>query len=683
MAGTLSCEGKADPAAPTQLSSFSPFGDRLAEKAHNGAVIRFVFAVGVLTLLVAPPSACGGDVVQPVPMNGQCSVPADRHWTPQEKFVWQHVCIGEVANFNIEPGYGGNLDPKGPKGLPDSRILRPSFVEAILLAEKYRHALTRRGLGIVGARFTEPVDLEDTQLGHDFALYQCLIEKGARFGRLRSTHTIELGGSKIIGTLDMAGARIDQSVLVRDTAEVGPIVLEGAYIGGQLDLSSTKVTIPHAVEVALSGVHVGGQLALIGSKITGTLTMHGLQVEKDLLMNNGAEFGNNVDLTGAQVSGQLRVEGSTVTGTVDMEEARIDRTLFADNAKFGRLDLIGAHVGGELRLVGSKVAMLRMQGVQVSGDLLMGYGSDLGDVDLSGGRVGGQLSLSGSKVQSTIEMGDVQVGSTVYLGHGAEFDGPINFYFAKVGENVELADGSFHKGVNITGTQIGGELRLGSSHHNPARWSPNVTLVLRDVSASSIQDLSNSWPDKLDLNGFTYRSLGGLFASEKDPMIDRPAGWFQAWLRKQQPYTPAPYEQLATVLRDEGKPEVADDILYSAKQIERAQSTGMRHVELTADKWFIGYGYHKFWSVYWAFGFLLAGTALLWLSGEGRRLSRHYNLLYGIFYSFDLLLPIIRLREKHYKVDLRGWVRYYFYVHRTMGYVLASFLIAGISGLTK
>jgi hypothetical protein len=109
----------------------------------------------------------------------------------------------------------------------------------------------------------------------------------------------------------------------------------------------------------------------------------------------------------------------------------------------------------------------------------------------------------------------------------------------------------------------------------------------------------------------------------------------------------------------------------------------MRYIEMTANKWVIGYGYYKFWSIYWAMGLLIAGTVLLWLSGEGRRVSRHYSLPYGIFYSFDLLLLIIRLREKHYKVDLKGWIRYYFYVHRIMGYVLASFLIAGISGLTK
>ena len=36
-----------------------------------------------------------------------------------------------------------------------------------------------------------------------------------------------------------------------------------------------------------------------------------------------------------------------------------------------------------------------------------------------------------------------------------------------------------------------------------------------------------------------------------------------------------------------------------------------------------------------------------------------------------------------FDVILDGWVRVYFYVHKLAGYVLASFLLAGLAGLTK
>ena len=55
--------------------------------------------------------------------------------------------------------------------------------------------------------------------------------------------------------------------------------------------------------------------------------------------------------------------------------------------------------------------------------------------------------------------------------------------------------------------------------------------------------------------------------------------------------------------------------------------------------------------------------------------------LADLWYSIDLLLPIIQLRKSHYDIELKGRIRDYFYVHQIMGYVLATFLIAWLSGL--
>jgi hypothetical protein len=160
-------------------------------------------------------------------------------------------------------------------------------------------------------------------------------------------------------------------------------------------------------------------------------------------------------------------------------------------------------------------------------------------------------------------------------------------------------------------------------------------------------------------------------------MVNRPGKWFKKWLAKQNPYAPGPYQQLASVLREQGRPDAADEVLYTSKERERAQSTFLRNVWLSANRLLIGYGYYVEWALLWVLGFLLLGIAALQLSGEGRK----NGMPFGIAYSFDMLLPIIRLREKHYQIDL-GCVRYYFYLHKIAGFVLASFLIAGLSGLT-
>ena len=113
-------------------------------------------ALCLLIALVAltPPIAAQADSPpQPIPADGKCAVPVDPNWTKQEQFVWLNACAGKEADFNKEPGYGGDLDPKSSTGLPDSRILRSSFLETILLKDKYRSALTRLGVRIGKQRY--------------------------------------------------------------------------------------------------------------------------------------------------------------------------------------------------------------------------------------------------------------------------------------------------------------------------------------------------------------------------------------------------------------------------------------------------------------------------------------------------------------------------------------------------
>ena len=68
---------------------------------------------------------------------------------------------------------------------------------------------------------------------------------------------------------------------------------------------------------------------------------------------------------------------------------------------------------------------------------------------------------------------------------------------------------------------------------------------------------------------------------------------------------------------------------------------------------------------------------------NGHKRQRAPWPLSSFVYSFDMLLPIIRLREKNYDIDIDGPPQFYFYFHKIMGYILASFLIAGLAGLAK
>ena len=579
-------------------------------------------------------------------------VAAAEDWTPQEKFVWKRVAAGEIADFNTADGYGGKLDPKTPEGWLKNRVLRPVFLEAILLKEQYRRNLTRRGVTISGASFTQVIELEGAELQHRLVLSGSLIEKGADLSGLKSKYLIDLSGSKISGTLQANGLDLEADLLMGN----------GEF-----------------AEVDLTGADIRGQLDLAGSKVTGKLDMNGLHVEQDLFMNDTAEF-VEIDLTGAHIDGELNLIGSQVTGKLDMNGLHVDQDLFmSDKAEFADVDLAVAHVGGQLAFDGSKVTgKLDMNGIRVNDHLFMRYNGEFTDVDLKNAHIGGQLSLIDCTVSGTLECDSVDVGASIFPSSGASFSGPISLNSAKIGQNLELAEGRFGNQVDITGARIGGEFYLGSAKHWPAIWQAGAALILRNASVDTIQDLSDAWPDRLDLNGFNYRSLGGTNATEKDPLLDRPVEWFEAWLGKQQRYAAQPYEQLAFCLKNNGKSEMATTIRFAGSERERKEPSGWWHYTwLTIFKYSVGYGYRPWWALGWAAAFVLLGAAVLQISGEGLR----NNMPYGLAYSFDMLLPLVKLRESHYEFDLLGWARYYFYVHKIMGYLLASFLIAGLSGL--
>jgi hypothetical protein len=56
---------------------------------------------------------------------------------------------------------------------------------------------------------------------------------------------------------------------------------------------------------------------------------------------------------------------------------------------------------------------------------------------------------------------------------------------------------------------------------------------------------------------------------------------------------------------------------------------------------------------------------------------------YGFVYSFDQFLPLIRLSEKNYEISVANRWRYYFYIHKLAGWILGSFILAGLAGVTK
>ena len=83
----------------------------------------------------------------------QSSPPPSRQWSEPERWAWEEIQAGRIADFGGR--YGIELDPKSPDGWDDGRKLSSGFLKEILFREPYRSAIPIEGVRIGGAWFPD------------------------------------------------------------------------------------------------------------------------------------------------------------------------------------------------------------------------------------------------------------------------------------------------------------------------------------------------------------------------------------------------------------------------------------------------------------------------------------------------------------------------------------------------
>lgn len=583
----------------------------------------------------------------------------DDRWSDAERWAWSRIRAGDIADFNARdreanPAFE-DLDPKGAKGWSDKRRLSVSFLQTILTKKPFVEATPVQGVRILGALVDgdDALDLAYVRLERVFWLEKSRLLVDIKCRNLRVDDELSLEGSHVTGTVSLGAARIDGKVSLAQTSCKSDVVLRGAKMGGQLQMS--------------------------GSTFDGTLNINGTKVDRDLFMAK-ATF-EEVDLTGAKIGGQLSMSGSTFNDTLTMDSTEVGQSLFMrENATFKKVVLRGA-------------------------------------------KIGGQLSMSGSTFDGPLSMDSIEVcagvlaRSTVFIS-----DADVIVRFSTIDSNLDLS-GAKIKAIDLTGTTIKGELRLGSGKHPATTWIEPSKMVLRNTTVGVIQDADEDpkrWPRSLEMEGFSYGRLGGFGSEGRAAMGTRPSAWFESWLERDETYAPQPYERLADVLRRSGYPIKSDDVLYAgrtrARRQARKEGAWTRWIGLWLLQLAIGYGLGRryFRAGLWALLFTAIGMVVLMESlpadvldcslcrnaeqtGHAGEVFSGLNAevpslrpltVVDLFWvSLDQILPIVSLDKENEKLItanwLPGWALYWFYVQKLIGWVLGSFLVAGLAGLTQ
>lgn len=513
-----------------------------------------------------------------------------------------------------------------------------------------------------------------------------------------------LTGSQIKDLLDMDGLYVESDLLMRKNSLAHDINLTAAKISGQLDLSGLVMTgeldmngvivdsdllineSAQLMNVDLTGANINGNLELDATRIDGPLKLIGLQATGNISLDNIVAVAV-VNLRAVKIQGSLYISSCQIVHTLILERLSAGGSLFIRQSDFGETDMRGAKVGDQMEISSSTIrGKLNMNYIAVNNQLRVINGSEFSEVLMVGASVGGQFDLVAVRVKHAMDMQSIFVKGNIFIR-----DNNFDEKFSLIDSDVEgsiVSSGNCLPYMDLGGSVIKAELQIGELDKEN-RWSCDSFLNMRNVKTAVLSDGGgNAWPKNINLDGLDYAGLGQGARGERHPddISLREGEWFVDWLAKETPYSAQPYFRLAKVLDNLGYSEKANRVLYASKERERRLAKqkklwtkwlGFSLLNLT-----IGYGYGRryFRSLIWVLAFVIIGIMVIGTVKTGAMFGA--SMLDKIGFSMDKMIPFLELNDK-YKFDFGGWQLAYFYIHKIIGFLLSSFVLAGLSGITK
>jgi uncharacterized protein YjbI with pentapeptide repeats len=618
-------------------------------------------------------------------------------------WAWSQLKRGEPADFNARCGTEV-LDARNEKDerwTARCRLLPASFIADVLTKAPWRDQLPSSGLWIAGARIDLAVDLRYAKLQHALRLIGCRIDAGADLYGVRTDSDINIMDSRIVGNFTMENARSDMSIDLRNTELRSGLSLTDAKIDGFVDLSGVALTGSFKANRLRLGSNLlmwateqqSSQLTdiqLAGANVSGNVSLHGADVSGYVSLG-GASVSGNVSLHGANVSGYVRLAGANVSGNVDLAFANVSRDV----------DLTFANVRGNVYLDGAQVSgNIEAGGMVVGGSLLMRsqeqYLATFQNISLRSAKATA-VELDGATIHGNVDADGLDATSHLSLRRVVAV-GPIKLTTLRIATNFDIR-GATLAGLDLTASQIDGELHLAGHGWSPVTWRTGDgqpgELTLLNTRVRTLIDSPRAWPVKgrLHLDGFTFSRIGGLRTWLEADVSDRGAQWWDDWVRRDARYSPTPYEQLAAAFIAAGDRNAADDIRFLGQVRQRETYVSWDQWQSWVLSGFLQYvagfgiGEYTFRVLYWVVAISTLGAIYLWTSVPA---ARAHGQAWCFGAAVNRLLPIIEINKEFSnffddpdRKRLTGWQSFVFSVIALVGWLLGAILVAAISGLTQ
>ena len=644
----------------------------------------------------------------------------------------EELVAGAAAGKLVDRG-DGPFDLAEMRRWGEERTVRAAVLRHLLVTRQW--PLHAKGVQLRGVRIDGHLDLEGATLRCPLLLESCYLDASEAANlKYAAASSVTLIGCRLAGfTGEMLTAK---ALTLSCSTFTGPLRLAGVSVAGSFRCSGAQLTGRDEDGYALSAARV--------------------KVGGDVFLDEGFTAAGAVELGSADIAGSLSCSGAQLTGRdedgIALSAARVkvggDVFLGDGFTAAGAVELGSAEIAGSLSCSGAQLTGRDEDGYAPSayksgyalsaykskvGDVFLGEGFTASAVELAGAEIAGSLSCSGAQLTGRDEDGyaltaaGIKVGGDVHLGDGFTAEGGISLISARLSGSLEVMptrlagneedadqddDDEEEVSLDASNAQITGAL-----HWLPAE-QVRGQVNLEGAAAGELKDdwtSCNGWENghwpcggRLNLDGFTYVSLGGYERTSADQRLT----WIRSQYRRSdtswQGFATQPYEQLAAVYRHAGQDDQARKVAIARRADLRKYGNLNRYRRF--GNWFldwsIKYGYQTWraatglaalFVVFLALSILAQHQHAIVPIGEIEGLHpapsvtqcmSNYPCFYPVGYTIDTVIPIINVHQTDYwGPDGHapwGWAWLGLtWVVTGLGWALATLLVAGYTGLVR
>ncbi|MEU4720745.1 hypothetical protein AB0G06_14045 [Nonomuraea dietziae] len=560
------------------------------------------------------------------------------------------------------------------------RTVPAETLRAVLLGGVERVPGEVAAVRLAGARIRGVLDLSHADVEIPLFLTACSFTHtpDLTWSRLR---TVELDGCAVPG-LAARFARVEGSVTLTSSVITKMADLSGARVGGQLDLSGSRLS--PSDDVAFDGSGLLVEADLIGRQgflSTGEVRLQGARVAGSVYLE-GATFAGEVRLRNANVSGDLVLSDASMDNAadtvLDAEHLNVGGSMLCSRVTtHGEIKLYSAHVTGQLVFIGAHLdnpggsALISEDGLTTGGSVLFSDAVVRGAILMYRATVGGMLSFMNARLDhpgaTALALDGLKVESLLHCGGTFTAEGGIRLGGARIGAAFTL-DGA------LLSNPDGHALTCSDATMAVLRLRTRKPIVgtvdVRHAHVANLDDDLSSWPEHLRLDGFTYDALvAPATVEERLAWIGRDTNGHR--LRQ-------PYEHLSAIYRRLGDDAAARQVLLIKHRRGRVELPWYGRAWGHLQDVTVGYGFRPLRAAAWLVGLLVAGTAFYALNPPHPLEAGKAPAFNPPFYTLDLLLPVIDFGQERAFNPTGPW-QWLAYAFVLSGWILATTIVAAVT----